>query len=85
MVCSTHLVLPTKVKGSHITSMHLRFNFEDSFSIINFLFLRKFPFLYIFKKILIFLGPHKESDEKKYHAYYQWVPLVLAIQVFCND
>ncbi len=26
------------------------------------------------------LGPYKESDEKIYHAYYQWVPLMLFLQ-----
>jgi len=26
-------------------------------------------------------GSHSQDDEKKYHAYYQWVPLVLAFQV----
>jgi len=26
------------------------------------------------------VGSHKRDDEKKYHAYYQWVPLVLSIQ-----
>ncbi len=25
-------------------------------------------------------GPHKDGDERVYHAYYQWVPLVLAFQ-----
>ena len=35
----------------------------------------------IFKNIDSFAGTHKEDDEKVYHAYYQWVPLVLALQV----
>ena len=26
------------------------------------------------------VGPHKEEDERVYHSYYQWVPLVLSIQ-----
>ncbi len=26
-------------------------------------------------------GPHKHGDEKIYHAYYQWVPLMLTFQV----
>jgi len=26
------------------------------------------------------VGAHKEEDEKVYHAYYQWVPIVLSLQ-----
>lgn len=26
------------------------------------------------------VGPHKNDDERIYHAYYQWVPLMLALQ-----
>ena len=29
---------------------------------------------------IISIGPHKEEDERVYHSYYQWVPLVLSIQ-----
>jgi len=29
---------------------------------------------------LYFKGPDDETHEKEYHAYYQWVPLVLAFQ-----
>ena len=27
------------------------------------------------------VGPDVEGDEKIYHAYYQWVPLMLSLQV----
>ena len=29
---------------------------------------------------MIVSGPHNDQDEKVYHAYYQWVPIMLAIQ-----
>ena len=28
-------------------------------------------------------GPHKPGDERVYHAYYQWVPIVLFFQAIC--
>ena len=28
----------------------------------------------------IFAGAHKRDDERVYHAYYQWVPIVLSLQ-----
>jgi hypothetical protein len=37
-------------------------------------------YLDIIFELNYFLGPHRESDERKYHAYYQWVPIVLSIQ-----
>lgn len=27
------------------------------------------------------IGPHTNEDDKVYHAYYQWVPFVLFLQV----
>lgn len=32
------------------------------------------------KNCVYFPGAHKEEDEKVYHAYYQWVPIVLSLQ-----
>ena len=29
------------------------------------------------------VGPDIEGDEEVYHAYYQWVPLMLSLQVGC--
>ena len=29
------------------------------------------------------LGPIEEGDETVYHAYYQWVPLMLMFQAIC--
>jgi len=29
------------------------------------------------------VGPHSEDDERIYHAYYQWVPLMLFFQAIC--
>ena len=31
----------------------------------------------------IFSGPHGDDDERIYHAYYQWVPLMLFFQAIC--
>jgi hypothetical protein len=28
-------------------------------------------------------GPHNDDDERIYHAYYQWVPLMLFFQAMC--
>ena len=35
-------------------------------------------------KIIDFIsGPHGDDDERIYHAYYQWVPLMLFFQAIC--
>lgn len=39
-----------------------------------------FPVVTAFINTILFSGSHKENDERVYHAYYQWVPIVLSLQ-----
>ncbi len=38
------------------------------------------PTVFVIVAVSLCAGPYKEEDEKVYHAYYQWVPIVLFFQ-----